>query len=63
MVNKPQMEMKREQKLQTLLKNLKGKSGTKRKKLIPQLNTFTRNITEFKNKTHSYLKGDALLDL
>ena len=60
-INRPNMDKNRQEKLQTLLKNLKGKSGSKRRKLIPQLNTFTRNMNEFKNKTHNILKGDALL--
>ena len=62
-VKKPRTQADREEKLQTLLKNLSGKSGAKRRRLIPQLNQFTRNMNEFKNKTHNTLKGDALLDL
>ena len=49
--------------MQTLLTNLSGKSGSRRRRLIPELNKFTRNMTDFKNKTHNALKGDALLDL
>ena len=49
--------------MQVLLKNLDGKSGLRRRKLIPELNKYTRNFNEFKNKTHNTLKGDAILDL
>ena len=52
----------RDQKVQSLLTKLKNKGGFKRRKLIPELNQFTRNLNEFKHKTHNTLKGDAILD-